>query len=127
MAAGSRRGGTAGREKGPPASSLEPDVARPRSPRPRKVLRRAHRPQLCWTCRQRCLRVELADRARRSPVRRGAILKWLCRDEQHGRCHDFRLGAAELGITYVVEIPTAHPGWKARQAWGGSRPVERAH
>jgi len=58
-------------------------------------------------------------------VRRGVFLKWLCADEEYGRCHDFRLGVADLGITYVVEVPTTHTGWKARQAWGGSRPVER--
>jgi len=58
-------------------------------------------------------------------AQRGVFFKWLCADEGYGRCHDFRLGVADLGIAYVVEVPTTHTGWKARQAWGGSRPVER--
>lgn len=36
---------------------------------------------------------------------RGVRLRWLCADEYYGRAHEFRLGVADLGIRYVVEVP----------------------
>ena len=46
-------------------------------------------------------------------VRRGVSLKWLCADEFYGRSHEFRLGVAERGLTYVVEVPCNLQGWSA--------------
>ncbi len=46
-------------------------------------------------------------------VRRGVLLKWLCADEFYGRSYEFRLGVAELGLTYVVEVPCNLHGWSA--------------
>lgn len=48
-----------------------------------------------------------------SAVRRGVLLKWLCADEFYGRSYEFRLGVAEQGLTYVVEVPCNLQGWSA--------------
>ena len=45
---------------------------------------------------------------------RGVVMAWLCADELYGRSHEFRWGVADLGITYVVEIPSNLVGWLAR-------------
>ena len=42
---------------------------------------------------------------------RGVAMVWLCADELYGRSHEFRLGGADLGMTYVVEIPCNLTGW----------------
>lgn len=36
---------------------------------------------------------------------RGVHPRWLCADEYYGRAHEFRLGVADLGVRYVVEVP----------------------
>lgn len=46
-------------------------------------------------------------------VERGVRLKWLCADEFYGRAYAFRLGAADLGLRYVVEVPCDLLGWTA--------------
>ena len=48
-------------------------------------------------------------------VRRGVSLKWLCADEFYGRSYEFRLGVAERGLTYVVEVPCNLQGWTAKR------------
>jgi SRSO17 transposase len=44
---------------------------------------------------------------------RGVTMEWLCADELYGRSHAFRWGVADLGITYVVEVPGNLAGWLA--------------
>ena len=44
-------------------------------------------------------------------VGRGVAFAWLCADELYGRSYEFRLGVADLGITYAVEIPCNLTGW----------------
>jgi len=44
---------------------------------------------------------------------RGIEMAWLCADELYGRSHEFRLGVADLGLSYVVEIPSNLTGWLA--------------
>lgn len=41
---------------------------------------------------------------------RGVRARWLCADEYYGRAHEFRLGVADLGIRYVVEVPCSLTG-----------------
>lgn len=48
-------------------------------------------------------------------VKRGVFVKWLCADELYGRTFAFRQGVAELGLTYVVEVPSDLRGWLPRR------------
>jgi SRSO17 transposase len=52
-------------------------------------------------------------------VARGVTMAWLCADELYGRSHEFRLGVADLGLTYVVEIPSNTTGWMASRGTSG--------
>jgi len=47
---------------------------------------------------------------------RGVEMAWLCADELYGRSHEFRLGVADLGLSYVVEIPHNLTGWMASRS-----------
>ncbi len=48
-------------------------------------------------------------------TKRGVFMKWLCADELYGRTFAFRQGIAELGLTYVVEVPCDTSGWLPRR------------
>jgi SRSO17 transposase len=52
-------------------------------------------------------------------VERGVTMAWLCTDELYGRSHEFRLGVADLGVTYAVEIPSNTTGWLASRGTSG--------
>jgi len=44
-------------------------------------------------------------------LREGVRLRWLTADELYGRCKQFRDIVSDLGIGYVVEIPSDITGW----------------
>ena len=48
-------------------------------------------------------------------VKRGVFMKWLCADELYGRTFAFRQGIAELGLSYVLEVPCDTSGWLPRR------------
>jgi len=55
-------------------------------------------------------------------------MRWLTADELYGRVGEFRRRVAELGLNYVVEIPTSITGWtKPQQDRGATnaRPVSK--
>lgn len=66
---------------------------------------------------------QIAMEQLRAAVGRGVHLAWLCADELYGRSHEFRLGVADLGITYVVEIPCNTTGRLASR--GATSPARR--
>jgi len=53
----------------------------------------------------------------------GVTMAWLCADELYGRSHEFRWGVADLGVRYVVEVPSNTTGWIAGR--GGETPARR--
>ena len=58
----------------------------------------------------------------------GVPMRWLTADEAYGRCREFRETVADLGLTYVVEIPSSITGWtKSRLERGETkaRPVSK--
>jgi len=61
---------------------------------------------------------EMALEQLESASDRGVAMAWLCADELYGRSHEFRLGVADLGMTYVVEIPCNLVGWLASRGTG---------
>lgn len=44
-------------------------------------------------------------------VGRGVRFAWLCADELYGRSYEFRMAVADLGLRYVVEVPSNLTGW----------------
>lgn len=69
-------------------------------------------------CEQAGLRADVPYRTKpeialgqvQAAATRGVRMAWLCADELYGRSHEFRLGVADLGITYVVEVPSNTTG-----------------
>jgi SRSO17 transposase len=47
-------------------------------------------------------------------VAQGVPLRYLTADENYGRCATFRHEVADLGLTYVVEVPCSLTGWTRR-------------
>ena len=71
-------------------------------------------------------KLEIALDQLRSATDRGVSMAWLCADELYGRSYAFRLGAADLGLKYAVEIPSNLTGWLAsRGPESKSRRVDR--
>lgn len=59
-------------------------------------------------------------------AKRGVFMKWVGADEEYGRAFAFRLGVAELGSNYVVEVPCNLTGWlPSRLHERGPRRVDR--
>lgn len=54
---------------------------------------------------------------------RGVRCRWVVADELYGRAHEFRLGVADLGMQYVVEIPCNLSGHLAH--WDLAGPPRR--
>lgn len=46
----------------------------------------------------------------------GVLFRWLTADEGYGRSGEFRDSVAALGLTYVVEVPSATMGWTSPPA-----------
>jgi SRSO17 transposase len=61
-------------------------------------------------------------------VTEGISMRWLTADEGYGRVGDFRRTVSDLGLTYVVEIPSSITGWTKPRLDAGetkARPVSK--
>jgi SRSO17 transposase len=69
---------------------------------------------------------ELGLKLLQGALARGVRMEWLVADELYGRAAAFRLGVQDLGLSYMVEIPSTHAGFSANDPPGApARPVAR--